>query len=104
MLDPSVVDSPRFVWIPVIHAQQRADIDNNTFYALKRFVPGFITDETRLSSTTFSDATADNGVVIGGQLEALQAFMFNALALPIDERSPTVDYDPELGKVVRLID
>ena len=23
MLDPSVVDSPRFVWIPVIHAQQR---------------------------------------------------------------------------------
>lgn len=103
MLDPDVVNSPRFVWIPVMHAQERVDVDNNTFMAIKRFVPGFITDETRASRKGASDATDDNGIVISGQLEALQVFMFNHKVLPPTLQSPTVDYDEELGNAVPVL-
>jgi len=103
MLNPDVVNSPRFVWIPVMHAQQRVDVDNNTFMAIKRFVPGFITDETGAATKGLSDASADNGIVINGQLEALQVFMFNHKVLPPTLQSPTVDYDPELGPSVPVL-
>lgn len=103
MLHPDVVKSSRFVWIPVMYAQQRVDIDNNSFMAIRRFVPGFITDETRAASNGASDATADNGIVIGGQLEALQVFMFNPEALPPNLRSPTVEFDEELGRGVPVL-
>lgn len=103
MLDPDVVDSPRFVWIPVMHAQERVDVDNNTFMAIKRFVPGFITDETRAARKGASDASGNNGIVIGGQLEALQVFMFNHEVLPPTLQSPTVEYDEELGNAVPVL-
>ena len=103
MLDPDVVKSPRFVWIPVMHAQERVDVDNNTFMAIKRFVPGFITDETRAATKAVSDATGDNGIVIRGRLEALQVFMFNPKVLPPSLRSPTVEYDEELGNAVPVL-
>ena len=105
LLDPDIVDSPRFVWLPVIHAQTRTEIDNNTFQTIKRFVPGFITDESVSARRSSSDATTENGVVIGGQLDALQVMMFNPLALPVEDRGPTTVYDPLMGHpVTRLID
>ena len=104
LLDPEVTKSPRFVWLPVMYAQQRSDIDNNTFMSIKRFVPAFITDETGVATKASSNASAENGVFIGGQLEGLQVFMFNPLTLPVDERAPTTDYDPLLGRTLRLVD
>lgn len=104
MLDPAVVDSPRFVWLPVVYAADRAQ---KNFQPIREFVPAFITDETQLSTATSSDATGDNGVVLNGsgQVKSIQVFVFNKLALPIDERSPTVAYRDSLGqKIGRLID
>lgn len=106
MLDPAVVDSPRFVWLPVIYASDRDDVDNNTFYAIKRFVPGFITYQNRTATKANpgDDPTDSNGVVLSGQLEAIQVFTFNPDALPVNERAMTVPYDPLAGSIVRLVD
>lgn len=104
VLSETVTDSPRFAWIPVIFPATRAQIDNNTFYKVRRFVPVFITDETRASTKTSSDASADNGIVIDGQLAALHVFMFHPSFLPKDERSPTTVYDPLMGRTITLID
>ena len=110
ILDPAVVNSPRFLWLPVIHPITRAEIDNNTFYAIKRFVPAFITNDPRSATNEYGDSAPandpsdPNGVVINGQLESLQVFMFNPAALPPDSQAPTIEYDPLAGKVLRLID
>ena len=103
LLDPDVVNSPRFVWIPVIKASTRYDIDNNSYAAIARFVPGFITDETAAATKAEPDATADNGLTISGQLDSIQLFTFNPLALPVDERTPSTTFDPLMGRIVRLV-
>lgn len=96
MLDPRVVDSPRFVWVPVVYAGNRAQKD---FQPIRSFVPGFITDETETTG-----ATADNGLVTNGNsVESLQVFLFNEFSLPVDERSDTIGYRPELRSIVRLV-
>ncbi len=106
MLDPSVVDSPRLVWLPVVYATNR---DRKDFQPILRFVPGFITDETQGDNTT-SNATSANGVTCNGNgncnsISKLQVFTFNPDALPDEADSPVVDYDPSLGReTVRLID
>lgn len=97
ILDPSVVDSPRFVWIPVVVATDRAQKDYQPIYD---FAPAFITDETQTSA-----ATPSNGLDINGNsVKTLQIFVFNKAALPFDERSPTVDFDEGLNApAVRLV-
>lgn len=97
MLDPAIIDSPRFVWLPVVYANDRAQ---KNFQPILEFVPGFITDETQTTP-----ATSANGLQINGNsVKALQTFIFNKDALPIDEQSPTIDYDPVVGgSIVRLI-
>lgn len=104
MLDPKVTKSPRFMWIPIIYPETRVEIDNNTFFKVRRFVPAFLTDETSSATQASSDASADNGVVIRGRLESLRIFMLNPLTLPEDERSLTTNYDPLLGRTITLID
>lgn len=106
MLDPAVVDSPRFVWIPILNTPDR-DIDNNTFYAIKRFVPGFITYQHRgaTRSVPGDDPTGDNGVAVsGGKVESVQVFTFNPDALPVSDRAFTMPFDPLSGSIVRLVD
>ena len=97
MLDRSVMDSPRFVWLPVVYATDRAQKD---FQPIREFVPGFITDET-----TTSAATANNGLEINGNsVSVMKVFTFNRDALPPIEDSDTVDYNPVIGGgVVRLV-
>lgn len=105
LLDPSIVDSPRFVWLPVVWAFEREDIKNNIFYAVKRFVPGFITNEAPTAKR--GDAPiSPNGVWInsGNSVEAIQVFTFHPSALPVDERAPTTDYDPLMQRRLVLID
>lgn len=97
MLDPSILDSPRFVWLPVVFATDRAQ---KNFQPIRHFVPGFITDETQ---TTL--ATALNGLEINGNsVSVLNIFTFNRDALPTTEISDTTDYDPDIGGgIVRLV-
>lgn len=96
MLDPAAVKSPRFVWIPVFHSLTR---QGHEFQPILKFVPAFITDETQTTA-----ATSDNGVIwSGNSVSSIQVFTFNPAALPIDERDPSIPYDPNLTRVVRLI-
>jgi Flp pilus assembly protein TadG len=97
MLDPSVVDSPRFVWLPVVYANDRAQ---KNFQPIKEFVAAFITDETQTAA-----ASADNGLEINGNsVSVLTIFCFNKEALPLDAQSPTTTYGPQLKSTVRLVD
>ncbi|MGY2875441.1 hypothetical protein ACVW00_002631 [Marmoricola sp. URHA0025 HA25] len=97
MLDAAVMDSPRFVWMPVVYASDRAQ---KSFQPIRQFVPGFITDETQTTA-----ATSANGLEINGNsVKVLHVFTFNRDALPTEEESETTDYDPSLGgAIVRLV-
>lgn len=97
MLDPSVVNSPRFVWLPVVYATDRAQ---KNYQPIRHFVPGFITDETQTTA-----ATEHNGLEINGNsISVLHIFTFNRTALPPIDSSDTVDYDPDIGgAIVRLV-
>jgi Flp pilus assembly protein TadG len=97
MLDPSVVDSPRFVWLPVVYANDRAQKD---FQPIVEFVAAFITDETQTSP-----ASAVNGLETNGNsVTVLTLFCFNKKALPLNAQSPTVTYSENLPSTVRLVD
>jgi hypothetical protein len=97
MLDASVVDSPRFVWLPVVYANDRAQ---KNFQPIVEFVAAFITDETQTTA-----ATSDNGIKTNGNsVKVLTLFCFNKEALPLDAQSPTVEYHESLKSIVRLVD
>ncbi|NHC22712.1 hypothetical protein G6553_05920 [Nocardioides sp. IC4_145] len=104
MLDPAVIHSPRFVWVPVVGASDRVQ---KGFQPIREFAPAFITDEGPTSTRTTTDATAANGIVLNGggkQVQGVQVYVFNKDALPIEESAPTVAYDPVVGmKVARLV-
>jgi hypothetical protein len=97
MLDPLVVESPRFVWLPVVAATDRAQ---KNFQPIFDFVPAFITDETQSTA-----ATAANGLDLNGNsVQTLRVYTFNKDALPIDEQSYSVDYDVAVHQsIVRLV-
>ena len=97
MLDPAVIKSPRFVWLPVVFAYDRAQ---KNYQPIRQFVPGFITDETQTT-----EATSTNGLTINGNsVQVLHVFTFNRDALPPLEESRTTDYDAALGgAIVRLV-
>jgi hypothetical protein len=97
MLDPLVVESPRFVWLPVVVATDRAQKD---FQPIFDFVPAFVTDETQTTA-----ATDANGLDINGNsVQTLRVYTFNKDALPIDEQAYSVDYDVAVHQsIVRLV-
>jgi hypothetical protein len=104
MLDPAVIRSPRFVWVPVVGAADRVQ---KGYQPIREFVPAFITDESPLSTRTTTDATAANGIVLNGggkQVQGIQVYVFSKDALPIEESAPTVKYNPVVGmKIARLV-
>lgn len=109
MLDPRIVDSPRFVWIPVVRATDRSV---NTFQPIIKFVPGLITSENMTTSADAFDAANGwkNGVECNGgggncnSISTLRIFTFNPRAVPFLPDSPVADYDPTIGReVVRLV-
>jgi putative Flp pilus-assembly TadE/G-like protein len=102
-LDPNVTKSPRFVWVPVVYAGNRA---SHEFQALKEYVPAFITDE-HMSNGTLVPATNNNGITMnngGQQVESIQLFSFNPNILPLDLRSPDQQFNPTKQSQVRLVD
>ena len=110
MLDPAIVDSPRFVWIPVVHATDRSEHD---FQPILKFVPGLITSQNMTESADAFDAANDyhNGLECNGNsancnsLDAIRIFTFNPEAVPNLPDSPVTDYDPEIGRAaVRLVE
>ena len=97
MIDPAVMDSPRFVWLPVVYAYDRAQ---KSFQPIRQFVAGFITDETQTTA-----ATDANGLTINGNsVDVLHVYTFNRDVLPPQEESVATDYDPTIGgAIVRLV-
>lgn len=97
MLDPSIVESPRFVWLPVVLANDRAQ---KGYQPIIDFAAGFITDATQTAA-----ATEENGLVINGSsVKVIRIFVFNKAALPPTEQSPTTGYTTALGRpIVRLV-
>ena len=97
MLDPSVVNSPRFVWMPIVVATDRAQKE---FQPILDFVPAFITDETQSTA-----ATSTNGLEVNGNsIKVLRLFAFNKAALPPNEQAPETGYDTTIDSpVIHLI-
>lgn len=96
MMDPAILGSPRLVWLPVVHATDRAQ---KRFQPIRHFAPGFITSETQASGPTDT-----NGLTVsGGTVRSLQVFVFDEAALPVDPRAPTVAHSPDAPSVVRLV-
>jgi hypothetical protein len=96
LLDPAVVRSPRFVWLPVVYATDRAQ---KRFQPIRDFVPAFVTSETQLDGPS----TTNGFAVRGHSITSLQLFVFNAEALPLDPRAPSVDHDSLGPPAVRLV-
>jgi hypothetical protein len=101
MLDPAVVRSPRFVWLPVVYATDRAQ---KGFQPIIAFVPGFITEETQTSPPNDAAGHVNGLEVNGNSVKVLHVFTFNRAALPPDELEDTSDYDDDVGgAIVRLV-
>jgi hypothetical protein len=103
MVDPSIIKSPRFVWLPVVYAQTR---DEHGFQPIYTFTAAFITDERwDFDNSTPVNATSDNGVTIQGQsVSKLTVFTFNSKVLPTNSQSPNVAYNEQIGRPVpRLV-
>ncbi len=105
MLDPAVVNSPRFIWIPIVRAADRSEHD---YQPIIRFVPGFFTDETASSTKGSSNATASNGLICNGggtcnSFSKLVVYTFNPDALQERDRNPVVEYDPTVGRPLPLL-
>ena len=100
MLDQSITSSPRFVYLPVVYANDRAQKD---YQPIRTFVPGFITSETQTAGP--DDSSGVNGLEINGNsVKVLHVFTFNRDALALDVPADTTDYDPSVGgAVVRLV-
>lgn len=101
MIDPRIMKSPRFVYLPVVYASDRAQKNHQP---IRSFVPGFITEETTTKSVS-AVTSAVNGLDINGNsVKVLHVFTFNQGALEPPESSDTVTYDPNSdASIVRLV-
>lgn len=101
MLDEAIKRSPRFVYLPVVYPNDRAQ---KGYQPIRDFVPGFITEET--TTRDISQVTsAVNGLEINGSsVKVLHVFTFNPDALPVTESDDTGAYDPSAqDRIVRLV-
>jgi hypothetical protein len=101
MLDPAIKRSPRFVYLPVVYANDRAQ---KGFQPIQQFVPGFITQETQSSGPVDGSGKINGLEINGNSVKVLYVFTFNREALSPDEVSDTTEYDPSVGgAIVRLV-
>ncbi|HET7173575.1 MAG TPA: TadE/TadG family type IV pilus assembly protein [Nocardioidaceae bacterium] len=112
VLDPSIYDSPRFIWVPVLSQVPTSGVSNH--YSLVDFAPGFITDELGASTKSApimgglagmpSGARYENGLEIdNNEIETVKVIFFNPRALPAPERGPLTTYLGVGPKVVNLV-
>jgi hypothetical protein len=102
--DASIVDSPRFMFVPVLYASINPQ---NGFYPIQRFAGAFITEQPITTGPgTSPTVNADNGVVVGSQkVEGINVMPFELDRLPeqIDYAGQVIPYIGAGPKVVRLI-
>jgi Flp pilus assembly protein TadG len=105
VLDPSILSSPRFFYVPVL-AIQPATGGSQT-YSIIDFRAAFLTDETATSTAIKGSKTGtnDNGVIVQGQdIKQLKVVFFNSKALPVAGNIPLIDYLGAGERVIRLLD
>jgi hypothetical protein len=105
VLDPAILSSPRFFYVPVLAIQPTTGGSNH--YSIIDFRPAFITDETA-SATSIKGAhtgTPDNGLTVeGNDIKQIKVVFFNISALPSEGDIPIIDYLGVGTRVIRLID
>jgi hypothetical protein len=103
VLDPSILASPRFFFVPVLKVQPSG---GGNMYAIVDYRPAFITDEQAISSAIKNShtGTSDNGVMIQGQdIKQLKVVFFNFDALPHDAGKNVMDYIGVGTPIIRLV-
>lgn len=103
VLDPSILASPRFFFVPVLKVQPSGGSNK---YAIIDFRPAFVTDEQAISSAVKGSktGTSDNGVMIQGQdVKQLKVVFFNFSALPLDAGKNVIDYLGIGTPIIRLV-
>jgi hypothetical protein len=108
VLDKSIVDDPRFVWVPVVAV--KPDCGSCSNYSIIDIRPGFITDQQPISGSVKNSTmaqnggTMENGVVISNNgLTSLKVVFFNIDAMPRDVNDNVIDYLGVGAPIVRLV-
>jgi hypothetical protein len=108
VLDKSIVDDPRFVWVPVVAV--KPDCGSCANYSIIDIRPGFITDQQPISASTKNSTagqngvTADNGVSVANNgITSLKVVFFNIDAMPRDVNDNVIDYLGVGQPIVRLV-
>jgi hypothetical protein len=104
VLDPSILASPRFFFVPVLKVQPTSGGSNK--YAIIDFRPAFITDEQAISTAIKGSktGTTENGIRIQGQdVKQLKVVFFNFDALPHDAGKNVMDYIGVGKPIIRLV-
>ena len=105
MLDPSILSSPRFFYVPVLAIEPSSGGSNT--YSIVDFRPAFITDETATTTSVKGShtGTSDNGLTVqGNDIKQIKVVFFNLKALPSEGDIPIIDYLGVGTRVIRLID
>ncbi|QIK66081.1 hypothetical protein G7072_06755 [Nocardioides sp. HDW12B] len=110
IVDRSILQSPRYFQVPVVHANDRAD---KKYIAIKQYASVFLTDETptcNLTAPTYGGpgcATAENGITMNGggnQVFAVQVFAFNTFAITTPPNGADTEWFVGGKPVIRLVD
>lgn len=106
VLAPSIFESPRLLWVPVVGCSDRGCRGQ---LAISTFAPCFITDETVGPRGPSSTASATNGITLNGggtQISAVTMLCFDPAALPESAvpSGPTTAYTGVGTRVIRLIE
>jgi hypothetical protein len=105
VLDLSLLDSPRFFLVPVLHVEPNNGGSNK--YSIIDFRPAFLTDEAPTNSATKgnSNASAENGLHIENNgVTQIKVVFFHFDALPRDTEGDVIDYIGVGEPILRLID
>jgi hypothetical protein len=108
VLDKSIVDDPRFVWVPVVAV--RPDCGSCANYSIIDVRPAFITDQQPISSAVKGSNAAQNGVtasngvyVVNNGITSLKVVFFNSDAMPRDVNDNVISYLGVGPKITRLV-
>jgi hypothetical protein len=105
VLDPAILKSPRFFYVPVLKVQPTTGGSNK--YSIIDFRPAFITDETATTTSIKGQhtGTSDNGLTVqGNDIKQIKVVFFNLKALPSEGDIPIIDYLGVGTRVIRLLD
>ncbi|ROR92143.1 TadE/TadG family type IV pilus assembly protein [Nocardioides aurantiacus] len=101
MLDESIKRSPRFVYLPVVYPNDRAQ---KGYQPIRGFVPGFVTEETVTAGPNDASGHVNGLEINGNSVKVLHVFTFNPAAVPTTETDETVSYDAAVeDTIVRLV-